>query len=86
MEACSLDAPTPLPFLLKGEVEFVGNLDAWVGEADPSIQISDFLPPSLPDFWGEKGGRGDERGNLSVPEPFMVDGGWMAATLWGVEV
>ena len=60
--------PSPGPFPLVGEGENIGNLGVWGSRAAPNTQISGFYPPFLPVFWGEKGGRGDERGYLSAPE------------------
>jgi hypothetical protein len=48
-------------------------LGVWVGFVDPNTQISDFSPPRSP-IRGEKGGRGDERGKLSAPEPETGEG------------
>jgi len=44
--------PTPLLSLKIRERRGaeIGNLGVWVGFTDPNTQISDFFPPSLPDF------------------------------------
>ena len=65
-------SPSPDPFPLKGEWENTGNLGVLSSEAAQNTQISDFNPPSHPVSGGEKGGRGDERGKLSVPDPYRV--------------
>jgi hypothetical protein len=41
----------------------------WGSDAAQTTKLSDFHPPSHPAFRGEKGGRGDERGNLLTLEP-----------------
>jgi hypothetical protein len=69
MRAERLSPPSPGPFPLKGEGENTGNLDVMGSTAAHNIQISGIHPPSRPVSGGEKGGRGDMRGNLSTPEP-----------------
>jgi gamma-glutamyltranspeptidase/glutathione hydrolase len=72
---------SPGPFPLKGEGEFAGNLGIRVGKADPNTQISDFIPPSLPE---EGGGENnlppgwDQRvGEEELFASFGVMGGFM---------
>jgi len=59
-------ARSPSPQM--GEGESTGNLGILGNEASQNTQISEFSPPSRPAFWGEKGGRGDERGILGALE------------------
>jgi hypothetical protein len=61
--------PPPCPIFYLGEGGKIGNLGVWGSLAAPNTQISGFYPPFLPVLRGEKGGRGDKRGNLPVSQP-----------------
>ena len=70
--------PSPILFLQTGEGKNIGNLGALGRKAAQSTQISELPPPSRPVLGGEKGVtqrscvQGDERRNLSAPEPLLA--------------
>jgi len=66
--------PSPDPFPQMGEGKITGNLCVSGSDTTGNTQISEFSPPSRPSFWGEKGGREDERGTLSDPGPTGNEG------------